>query len=172
MRAQRIDQRLRPGTAHAGNRSNLCQLAACGLTIVVAALAGGSAYANADHVSAAERSHPTASSTVPSSGPTGAATGPGISIDEATHRNQDGPVLVNGYVVLVSGHKARLCTALSAKRPPRCVGPSLTIAGLGPTQRAAVATTKARNVRWNPEPLQILGKVEHGVLRALTTGRA
>src|SRR5205823_6242374 len=111
-------------------------------------------------------------STVPSSCPTGAATGAGISIDEATHRSPDGPVLVNGYVVVVSGHKTRLCTALSAKRPPRCVRPSLTIAGMGPTQRAAVATTKAHNVRWSPEPLQILGQVEHGVLRVLTTGRA
>jgi hypothetical protein len=167
-----LRHRLRPGTARAGVKSNHWQLAACGLTIVVAALAAGSSFANAEHVSDSASSHPTASLTVPSSGPTAAATGPGISIREATHRNQDGPVLVNGYVLLVKGHKARLCTALSAKRPPRCVGPSLTIAGLGPTQRAAVATTKARNVRWSPEPLQILGQVEHGVLRALTTGRA
>jgi hypothetical protein len=166
-----LRHRLRPGTARAGVKSNHWQLAACGLTIVVAALAAGSSFANAEHVSDSASSRPTASSVL-SSGPTGAATGPGISIDEATHRSQDGPVLVNGYVLLVKGHKARLCTALSAKRPPRCVGPSLAIAGMGPTQRAAVATTKARNVRWSPEPIQILGQVEDGVLRVLTTGRA
>lgn len=117
------------------------------------------------------RARPSVASTIPLSAGEGAAIGPGLSIAEARRGNLKGPVLVNGYLLLVNGHSPRLCTALSANEPPRCLAPSLTVARIGRNQRT-LATQKAGKTRWSPAPIQILGRLNRSVLSGETTATA
>jgi hypothetical protein len=144
-----------------------------GLLAVIAVLVATTVSADAvQKTRQVEAAPPVGSSTVPLSAHSGAAVGPGISVDEAAHGTQRGPLLVNGYVVIVDGRQARLCTALTGKVPPRCVAPSLTIAGLHGSQRLAVAPRKVGKVRWSPESEQILGQVGRGAIRVGGNARA
>lgn len=104
---------------------------------------------------------------VPSSGGVvQAGGGPGISVSEALASKLDGPLLVNGALV-VDGTGARLCTVLRESFPPQCGSPSLVVKGL---DTAAIRFQQASGVRW-VEATQLLGHVRDGELTISTTAR-
>jgi len=65
----------------------------------------------------------------PTAAPSSSAVGPGISIADALASGLDGPLLVNGFLV-VQGDAVRLCEALAESFPPQCGGDSLRVGGL------------------------------------------
>lgn len=101
-----------------------------------------------------------------------AAVGPGISVGEARHSDVKGLVLVNGYLLVGPGGSPRLCTALSKAEPPRCRRPFLIVRHLPLDDRNRLTTARAGRTRWSPEPVQILGRVDHDVLQVSSTARA
>jgi hypothetical protein len=89
------------------------------------------------------------------------ATGPGLSIEEAIASDLEGPLLVNGNL-LVEGREVRLCSALAESFPPQCGGPSLRVEGLDVAQMPNLMT--AGEVSWTDRPVQLLGAVKNGIL--------
>ncbi len=94
--------------------------------------------------------------------PASSASGPGISIEEAIASPLDGPLLVNGTLVVLGG-EARLCTALLESFPPQCGGPSLIIAGDFSIDDIDTLQTEGQ-VSWSNSQIQLLGTVEDGTL--------
>lgn len=138
------------------------------LTVLVGLAAAGSWVAVLAVPSSAST---TASSSTPE--PAGAAVSPGISIDEARHSDETGPLLVNGYLVLRTGHPAQLCDALTRARPPRCKAARLTVRGLpSPEKDSLAAEGRGTRTRWSPEPVHILGTVKGTTLRVDATAKA
>lgn len=88
------------------------------------------------------------------------AGGPGISVAEALASTLNGPLLVNGTVVITDG-EARLCSALAESFPPQCGGDAITVVGL---DLATLDLQRADAVRWTDSPVQLLGFVREGVL--------
>jgi hypothetical protein len=101
-----------------------------------------------------------------------AAVGPGISVGEARNSEVKGPVLVNGYLLAARGSSPRLCTGLSHAEPPTCLRPSLTVRRLPADERNRLATARHGMTRWSLAPVQILGRVDGGILRVSSTARA
>jgi hypothetical protein len=105
---------------------------------------------------------PTASSTPVAGSPVG----PGISVAQARRDDVEGPVLVNGYVVVTPNGQVRICAGLRGTRPPRCAPPSLTVRGLAGRDLDDFAPRgRPRRTRWSPDLVQILGAVHADVLR-------
>jgi hypothetical protein len=93
--------------------------------------------------------------------PPSSAVGPGISVAEALASTLDGPLLVNGFVVVRDG-EARLCEALAESFPPQCGGVSLLVEGLD--LDAIEGLTSEQGTTWSDQQIQLLGEVEDGVL--------
>lgn len=90
-----------------------------------------------------------------------AATGPGISIEEALETGSDEPVLVNGNLLVLDG-QPRLCSALAESFPPQCGGASLLVTGL--SLSGLDGLTSEAGVTWTDRPIKLLGVVSDGVL--------
>jgi len=90
------------------------------------------------------------------SGPS-SAIGPGISIREAMDSDLEGPLLVNGYLVVV-GDEVLLCEALAESFPPQCAGASLVIEGLDLEEINGIESEG--DVMWTDAPVQLLGSVD------------
>lgn len=88
------------------------------------------------------------------------AGGPGILVAEAIASTLDGPLLVNGAVVITDG-EARLCFALAESFPPQCGGEAMPIVGL---DLATLDLQRADNARWTASRVQLLGFVRDGVV--------
>jgi hypothetical protein len=82
--------------------------------------------------------------------------GPGISVSEALASDLDGPLLVNGYLVVVDG-EVRLCELLAESYPPQCGGASLVVEGL---DLSAYSLTREGGVSWTDGHVQVLGEVK------------
>lgn len=80
---------------------------------------------------------------------------------EARASRLEGPLLVNGYVV-VEGERVRLCEALAESYPPQCGGAFLEVRGLDVSSIPGIETE--RGVRWTSRPRQVLGEVREGAL--------
>ena len=89
--------------------------------------------------------------------------GPGISISEAITSNLEGPLLINGYVVIVNG-ESRFCEAVDERSAQRCSGASLSIEGIDVT--GIYGLDRDGEVSWSTAPIQILGDVVGEVLDA------
>lgn len=80
-----------------------------------------------------------------------------ISIAEALTSTEDGPLLVEGYLV-VTPEGARLCEALAESFPPQCGGDSLILDEPDPSALEQVTTEG--DVSWTDNPVQMLGSVD------------
>jgi YVTN family beta-propeller protein len=98
--------------------------------------------------------------------PTGVAICPAISVAQARRVTVQGPVLVNGYLVVTANGQVRICAGLRATRPPRCTTSALTVRGLVRRDFDDLALRgRPGRTRWRPDPVQILGAVQGDVLR-------
>ena len=88
--------------------------------------------------------------------------GPGISIEDALGSTLDEPLLVNGALVAQQDGEVRLCSALAESFPPQCGGASLRVEGLDLS--TVEGLTSANGVTWSEDQVQLLGRVENGVL--------
>jgi hypothetical protein len=95
--------------------------------------------------------------------------GPGISVQEALASKLDVPLLVRGYVVAAGG-EIRFCDALAESYPPQCGVASLVVEGVSLNELPALTT--AEGVTWSERELQLLGRVEDGVLLVEGTASA
>ena len=93
-------------------------------------------------------------------GATMLAGGPGIAIADALVSTLSGPLLVNGFLVIVDG-APHLCSALAKSLPPQCAGDSVPVAGL---DAATLNLVSEGNVLWTAGQVQLLGSVREGVL--------
>lgn len=91
----------------------------------------------------------------------GSAMGPGISISDASSSNLDGPLLVNGFLV-VRGGEARLCETLLESFPPQCGSPSLLVEGLD--RDVIDGLTSEQGTTWSEQQIQLLGTVDGDTL--------
>jgi hypothetical protein len=119
--------------------------------VLIAAACGGS-----------DDDAPAAGSIPPNDGPASSASGPGISVEDAIASTLDGPLLVNGTLVVLDGD-ARLCSVLLESFPPRCGGSSLAIAGDFSIDGIDDVQTEG-SVSWTDQQIQLLGTVEDGTL--------
>ena len=101
-----------------------------------------------------------------------AAVGPGISVGDARDSDVQGPVLVNGYLLVKGNGTPRLCTRLSTAEPPKCGRPFLVVHGLSAAERAQLASARAGRTRWSSTEVQVLGRVKGNVLRASSNAAA
>jgi hypothetical protein len=101
--------------------------------------------------------------------PAARAAGPGISVQEALASKLDVPLLVRGYVVAAGG-EIRLCDALAESYPPQCGVASLVVEGVALDELPAL--TSAEGVTWSERELELLGRVEDGVLLVEGTASA
>jgi hypothetical protein len=93
--------------------------------------------------------------------PAARAAGPGISVQEALASKLGVPLLVRGYVVAAGG-EIRLCDALAESYPPQCGVASLVVEGVALDELPGVTT--AEGVTWSEREVELLGRVEGGVL--------
>ena len=100
----------------------------------------------------------------PTGGPS-LGVGPGISVTVALDSDLDGPLLVNGFL-LVDEHGVRLCWGFLQSLPPHCLGAHLRVEGVDLAQFTLV---EARGVRWTDVPVQVLGTVEDDLLSVSAT---
>ncbi len=96
------------------------------------------------------------------------AVGPGLSVGDARASTLDGPLLVNGFVVVADG-RVRLCDTLAESFPPQCGGDSLTLSGF-PLE--GFELQRSGDVAWTDHSVQVLGYVEQGVMSAATNSIA
>lgn len=101
----------------------------------------------------------------PTAAPPAAATGPGLSIDEARRSDLTEPLLVRGALLVRSG-EARLCSALAESYPPQCGEPSLEVEGL--RLEDVDGLQEAEGVRW-AESVKLLGTVDGETLTVSQT---
>ena len=99
------------------------------------------------------------------------ASGPGLSIEEATASDLEGPLLVRGYL-LVEGQSARLCSGFAESYPPQCAPPSLQVLGYKLLEQRQLYKTQTRGVvTWSDEPIRLLGTIEDGQLTVAANAR-
>jgi hypothetical protein len=100
--------------------------------------------------------------------------GPGISVEAARRGDVRGPVLVKGYLLIVSGKPVRICDRLTQARPPRCAGASLEVHGLPADRRKRLATARRSggSTRWSPQPVRVLGNVRKATLVVQANAKA
>lgn len=104
----------------------------------------------------------------PSDGGVISALGPGLSVRDARKSTLDGPLLVNGFVLVADG-RVRLCSALAKSLPPQCGGDSLTLTGF-PLE--GFELQRSGDVSWTERSVQVLGFVDKGVMSAATNSTA
>ena len=95
--------------------------------------------------------------------------GPGLSVADALASTLDGPLLVNGFIIVDDDGLVRLCAVLMESSPPQCGQPSLLVEKLdldsvGSLNSALPVQGGIRIVGWTNEPVQLLGAVSDGVL--------
>ena len=83
--------------------------------------------------------------------------GPGLSVVEALASDLDGPLLVNGAIVIRDG-ETRLCELLLESFPPQCGGASLIVDGYD--RSSASALSEEGGIVWSDGPVQVLGTIE------------
>jgi hypothetical protein len=85
----------------------------------------------------------------------------GIAVSDALERGSAVPVLVKGWIWILSG-QPRFCSTLDrAFTPPSCAGRQLAIAGLSVAQTGELADPRAMNsVVWFEEPTSLYGTVK------------
>jgi hypothetical protein len=130
------------------------------LLIAAVAVVGVVACSDDDDATAT----PTPTATADDSGAAGtipSAMGPGISVTEALASTLDGPLLVNGYLV-ITPEGARLCEVLAESFPPQCGGDSLTVDDPDPS--ALEQMTTEGDVSWTEDQIQLLGTVDGGTI--------
>ena len=89
-----------------------------------------------------------------------AVDGQGISVADAL-RADDGPVLVNGMLLIEADGTAWLCSALAESFPPQCGGDRLQLVDLDEAT-ALPQLTSGNGVRWSAGELQLFGTVQQG----------
>ena len=132
-------------------------------TILIGAVVGLAVVAAACASSADENGQapePTSSS----------AMGPGLSVSEALASDLSGPLLINGFIVALSGGTVVLSEALAESFPPQAAGATLVVEGLDLGTIEGLQTHE--NVSWTDQQVQLLGEVEDGVLEVSTTASA
>ncbi len=87
--------------------------------------------------------------------------GPGLSVSEALASDLDGPLLVNGFIVIRDG-ETRFCELLLESFPAQCGGASLAVEGFDPS--TVDGLTEASGVIWSGGPMQLLGTIGGGRL--------
>lgn len=85
---------------------------------------------------------------------------PEVSVQEALSREGE-VVRVEGYG-LVRSRVVYLCDALTTAKPPKCLGPSIRVRGLSPSD--IERRDEVDGVTWTDTKLTVLGKVEDGLL--------
>jgi hypothetical protein len=93
--------------------------------------------------------------------------GPGISVTDALDNDASGPLLINGFLVIVEG-EVELCEALAESIPPQCGGARLSIEGL---DLSAFTLSQASGVQWTEDVVQVLGTVDGNRLIVSTTSK-
>ena len=98
--------------------------------------------------------------------------GPGISISEALSSGLDGPLLINGFLVIRGGEhdrpeEVRLCEALAESFPPQCGGRSLVVEGLD--LKGIDGISSEGPMSWSDQLVQVLGTLEGEVLTISAT---
>lgn len=101
--------------------------------------------------------------------PPAAATGPGITIEQALAANTTEPLLVRGSLV-AEGDAIRLCSAILESHPPQCGKPSLVVRGLD--LKSLDGLTTADDVTWSDGEVKLLGSVADGTLTVSATAIA
>jgi hypothetical protein len=111
----------------------------------------------------------TTSGEATSAGGAVSAVGPGLSVSEALASDLDGPLLVNGFIVIRDG-ETRLCELLLESFPAQCGGASLVVEGFDPS--TVDGLTEASGVIWSGGPMQLLGTIDgdHLVVEAKSLG--
>ena len=94
--------------------------------------------------------------------------GPGLSIGEASSSDLDGPLLINGHLIVLDG-EVRLCELLAESFPPQCAGKSFVVEGLDLTTMVGLKTEGS--VTWSDQLVQVLGSVGGEVLTVAGTVR-
>lgn len=145
-------------------RARCHSLAVCAL--LVAGALGLGACSN-DEPDAADE--PRASATNGTGTSVSNAVGPGISVADALASELDGPLLVNGFIIVDDSAQVRLCAGLLESSPPQCGAPSLLVEdidldSIGPLNSAPPVDGGIRTVSWTEQPVQLLGTVEGDVL--------
>jgi hypothetical protein len=107
-------------------------------------------------------------------GGTSSGVGPGISVAEALASDLDGPLLVNGFLVIRGGESddpevVRLCEALAEAYPPQCGGASLIVEGLG--LKSIDGIVSEGPISWTEQYVQVLGTVSGEVLTVNSTSQ-
>lgn len=99
----------------------------------------------------------------------GAATGPGLTIEEALASDLEGPLLVRG-TLFAEGDEVRLCDAIAESFPPQCGGRFLHVEGLD--LATVEGLTSAQGVTWSEGIVKLLGDVDGDtlVVSATATG--
>lgn len=100
--------------------------------------------------------------------------GPGISVSDSLASDLDGPLLINGFLVIQGGEhddpeQVRLCDALAESFPPQCGGDSLLVEGLD--LKSIEGLMSEGPVSWTDKVVQLLGAVEGDVLTVSTTSQ-
>ena len=95
--------------------------------------------------------------------------GPGISVSEALAADLDGPLLVNGFLVIRGGEHddpevVRLCEALAESYPPQCGGASVVVEGLG--LKSIDGIVSEGPISWTDQSVQVLGTISGEILSA------
>jgi hypothetical protein len=106
----------------------------------------------------------------PPATPPAAATGPGLSIEDALASDLPGPLLVNGYL-LADGNTIRLCSGYAESFPPQCAEPSLDVRGYTLFEQRGLYKTSGE-VTWSEEPVQLLGIVRDGAITVSENAQA
>jgi hypothetical protein len=143
-----------PGTPRWLEVLGIIVLAAVVLVVVLILTGRGGGHGPGRHGAAGDAG--------PVSGSSMTAMGPGLSVSDALASKLPGPLLINGYL-LAGGGIVRLCEALRESSPPQCGGASLAVQGLDLGAREDLR--EQQGTRWSPNPVQLLGHVEGGVLR-------
>ena len=148
-------------------------LAALATLLAVAVLIAAACSDSAGSDDAPAVTGDTATTVVTSDGGGGvspvSAVGPGLSVADALASTLDGPLLVNGFIIVDDGGQVRLCAGLLESFPPQCGAPSLGVQGLDldgfeGLNSALPVEGGIRTVSWTDQPVQLLGTVSDGVL--------
>ena len=105
------------------------------------------------------------------------AVGPGLSVADALASTLDGPLLVNGFILVNDAGQVRLCAGSLESFPPQCGSPSLQVQdldldGFEGLNSAVPVKGGIRTVNWTDQPVQLLGVVSDGVLTVASNSSA
>ncbi len=99
--------------------------------------------------------------------PVVAKTQPGeLTVHMALTSSPRRPVAVRGYVFLRERFPPELCTGMLPGKPPRCLGPSLTVFDLDVTRlEMKTGSDKGVRVQWTARPVAIYGDLNTASLK-------